>query len=154
MANDTERAVPMGQARELVERWWSLFEAGRIEESAQLGVPDVEVWQPGGVKITGRAALVEMLTAFYDGFPSITHEIVDCVEAGDKVAVELRITNVHSGIFRTPLGDIPPTGRTIVIESVDMVTVRNGKIISWHTYFDQMSFLGQLGLLPEPSEVS
>jgi steroid delta-isomerase-like uncharacterized protein len=144
----------MGQARALVEQWWSLFEAGRIEESAQLGVPDVEVWQPGGVKITGRAALIEMLSAFYEGFPDVRHEIVDCVEAGDKIAVELTISQTHTGTFRTPMGNIPATGRTVVIESVDVVNVKDGKIASWHTYFDQMAFLAQLGLLPEPAAVS
>jgi hypothetical protein len=32
-----------------------------------------------------------------------------------------------------------------------VVRIRDGLLASWHTYYDQMAFLGQLGLLPEPA---
>jgi ketosteroid isomerase-like protein len=65
----------------------------------------------------------------------------------------LTFTGTHTGTFRTAQGDIPATGRPVVIESVDVITLRDGKIASWHTYFDQMAFLAQLGLPPEPATV-
>jgi predicted ester cyclase len=140
----------MGQAREVVERWWSFFEAGCLDETAQVCHPDVEVMLPGGMRLHGPAEVSATLGAFRDGFPDIRHEILDAVEAGEKIAVELKVTGTHTGVFRTPQGDVPPTGRSVVWESVDVITLRDGLIVSWHTYFDQMAFLAQLGVLPEP----
>jgi hypothetical protein len=79
----------MGRARAVVERWWSLCEAGRLDETAQRCQPDVEVTMPGG--------------------------------------------------------------GTVVRESVDTATIRDGRIAPWRTSFDQMAFLAQFGPLPEPA---
>ncbi|HKG27378.1 MAG TPA: ester cyclase, partial [Thermomicrobiales bacterium] len=88
-----------------------------------------------------------------EAFPNIRHQFLDSIESGDKVAVELEVTGTHIGTFRTPQGDVPATGRSVVWDSTDFVTLRDGKIASWHTYFDQMAFLAQLGLLPEPAAI-
>ncbi|MEA2511592.1 MAG: hypothetical protein QOJ59_1079 [Thermomicrobiales bacterium] len=141
----------MGQARDAIDQWWSLFAADRLANTAAICQPDIDVMLPGGMRLRGMAEVVPVLHAFCDAFPNIRHDIVDTVEAGDKIAVELAVKGTHSGTFRTPQGDIPATGRTIVWDSVDVVTIRDGKIASWHTYFDQMAFLAQLGLLPEPA---
>jgi len=140
----------MGQARTLVDQWWTSFEADRLDDAARLCQPDVETTLPGGMRLHGTETLTAVLATFREAFPDIRHEIVDTVEAGDKIAVELKVSGTHTGPFRTPQGDVPPTGRPVVWESVDVVTVRDGKIASWHTYFDQMAFLAQLGLVPEP----
>lgn len=141
----------MGQARDVVERWWSLFEAGSLDDTAPLRQPDVDVTMPGGMHLHAPAEVTAVLGAFREAFPDNRHESLDVVEAGDKIAVELKVTGTHTGAFRTPQGDIPPTGRTVVWEAVDVVTVRAGTIASWHTYVGQMAFLPQLGLLPEPA---
>jgi steroid delta-isomerase-like uncharacterized protein len=141
----------MGQAKDMVQQWWSLFEAGRLDETAQTCQPDVEVRLPGGMHQHGPAEVIAALGAFRDAFPDIRHEIRDSVESGNKIAVELVVTATHTGTFRTPQGDISATGRSVVWESTDFVTLRDGEIASWHTYFDQMAFLAQLGLLPEPA---
>jgi hypothetical protein len=42
---------------------------------------------------------------------------------------------------------IEPTGKTVVIESVEIVAIDGrGKVKTWRTYFDQASFLAQLGV--------
>jgi steroid delta-isomerase-like uncharacterized protein len=141
----------MGTRCDLVVQWWALFEAGRLDEAAQAGQPDVDVMMPGMPRFRGRAELIAMLTVFREAFPDAHHTLIDAVEQGDKVAVEVRVTATHTGTLRTPQGDVPPSGRTVVWESVDFVTFRDGKIASWHAYFDQMAFAAQLGLLPEPA---
>jgi steroid delta-isomerase-like uncharacterized protein len=143
----------MGQARDVVEQWWSLFETDRLADTAAICQPDVDVLLPGGNRQHGPGEVVAALRPFREAFPDIRHQILDVVESGNKIAVELTVTGIHTGTFRTPQGDVPPTGRTIVWEAVDIVTLRDGKIASWHTYFDQLAFLAQLGLLPEPATV-
>ena len=143
----------MGQARHIVEQWWSQFEADRLEDTAEICQSDVEVILPGVEGLRGPAEAIATLQAFREAFPDIQHQFLDSVESSDKVAVELRVTGTHTGTFRTPQGDVPATGRSVVWNSTDFVTLRDGKIASWHAYFDQMAFLAQLGLLPEPAAI-
>lgn len=141
----------MGQALEVVERWWKAVEAGDFDSTDALTTPDCEITMPGMGRIDRDTMRTQVLPAYKSGFPDMHHETVDAVEAGDRVAVRLRVTMTHTGPFVTPQGEVPPTGRTVVLDSADVVTVVDGRISSWHTYFDQMSMLGQLGLLPAPA---
>ena len=49
-----------------------------------------------------------------------------------------------------PTGEtIRATGKRVRVRSCDVITVESGVITSHRFYFDQMEFLGQLGLVPE-----
>jgi hypothetical protein len=43
----------------------------------------------------------------------------------------------------------PATGAELLFESVDLVRIRDGKILSWHVYCDSVPVLRSLGLMPE-----
>jgi predicted ester cyclase len=103
---------------------------------------------PGGLRIHGPAQMRPLLEAYQQAFPDIRSEIMTTVETPDAIALELRISGTHTGPMQTPGGSIPPTGKSVVWESVDIVRVSDGKITSWHAYFDQVAFLTQLGLMP------
>jgi hypothetical protein len=45
-------------------------------------------------------------------------------------------------------GELPPTGNTIVIASTDVVTVKDGKIATWHAYYDPTPMYVGIGLVP------
>lgn len=49
--------------------------------------------------------------------------------------------------------ELPATGRRQRLRSCDVARVRAGRILRHDFYFDQMDFLGQLGLLPEQQQV-
>jgi hypothetical protein len=38
----------------------------------------------------------------------------------------------------------------VVLESCDVARFRDGLIVSFHSYFDQLAMMAQLGLLPVP----
>jgi predicted ester cyclase len=44
---------------------------------------------------------------------------------------------------------VPATGKAVRVRICDIATVQNRVITNHRFYFDQMDFLGQLGLLPE-----
>ena len=67
------------------------------------------------------------LEAYKGGFPDLRHEIVSAVETPDSIAVELRITMTHTGVFATPMGELPPTGNTVVLEACDVVLLANAQ---------------------------
>jgi len=48
----------------------------------------------------------------------------------------------------TPFGELAATGKRVRWESVEIVRVRDGKIASWRSYFDQLEALTALGVAP------
>lgn len=137
----------MGTARETIDKWWALFEEGRFDDLPTLVADDAEVVMPGGMRFRGPVELRPMLETYRTGFPDVHHETVAVVETGDSIAIELRIVMTHTGVFATPMGDLPPTGRAVTLDACDVVRVGpDGKVISWHSYFDQASLMDQLGI--------
>lgn len=141
----------METAKAIVDRLWSALEAKDLVGIRELCLDSTETAMPGGVRTIGPDQLVSLLHMYNVAFPDLRHEIVNYVEAGNKIAVELRTIATHTGPMQTPNGTIPPTGKSVVWESVDMITISGDKIASWHAYFDQLAFLMQLGLAPAPA---
>jgi len=139
----------MTRVADVVDEWWKTFEQGDFDALMRLVAPDAEIVMPGGARFRGPAALRPVLEAYYNGFPELRHEIVNAVESDTAIAIELKITMPHTGVFVTPAGEIPPTGKVVVLDACDVVRVdSSGTIASWHSYFDQASMMAQLGLVP------
>jgi steroid delta-isomerase-like uncharacterized protein len=137
-------------AREIVDRVWEAMESNDFDAFEQLADPDV-VMRYGGMTLNGPAELRAFVEQYKAAFPDLHHELVDYVEAGDTVALELLVRGTHTGPLQTPQGEIPATGRPVVFESCDYVKVLDGKVASWHVYNDQLAFLVQLGLAADPA---
>ncbi len=142
----------MGQARDLAARWFALFDAGDVEGATALAADDCEVTMPGTGTMDRQTfagvVLPMWLRAFGEGR---RHEILDVVEEGDVAVVRVRFSGTNTGPMATPQGEIPATGRHVSFENCAVVTAAGGRITSWHSYFDQMSMLTQLGIVPEPA---
>jgi hypothetical protein len=70
-------------------------------------------------------------------------------DAGNVAIDEGYLVGTHTGPLPTPSGEtIPATGKQINVRSCDVATVEAGVVTQHRFYFDQMEFLGQLGLLP------
>ena len=52
----------------------------------------------------------------------------------------------HDGVLHTPNGDVAPTGRAIELRWAAVYATDGDTLKSEHLFFDQMDFLGQLGL--------
>jgi len=59
------------------------------------------------------------------GFPDISVEILDQVAEGDLVTTRKAIHATHSGDFM----GIPPTGKKVIINVIDMIRLRQGKYV-------------------------
>jgi ketosteroid isomerase-like protein len=138
----------MSDAKQLTDRFWALFEEGKLTELAEIMDPDVHFKMPG-YDTRGRAPLLQMLEAYKRAFPDLKHQPHHWVENGDTYAVELTATGTHTGPMQTPQGTIPPTGNKVSFDSCDYIRVARGRIVSWHVYHDSVPFLTAMGLLPK-----
>ena len=78
-----------------------------------------------------------------------TYTVDDVIAEGDRLVVRWTNAGSHSGEF---LG-IPATGRPFEFAGIDIYRIENDRMAEhWHVV-DQLSMLGQLGLLPQPTAV-
>jgi predicted ester cyclase len=63
-------------------------------------------------------------------FPDATYTVASFVEQGDTFADEWTFAGTHTGPFSLPDGSqAPPTSKRVEIKGVELVQVRDGKIV-------------------------
>ena len=94
--------------------------------------------------MTDREGSKQYLGGFLNGFPDCQFEIDDMIAEGDQVVTKKTFTGTHEGDF----ADIPPTGKRVTLQFVDIMRVRDGRIVEHWLSMDQLSFMQQLGVIP------
>jgi predicted ester cyclase/quinol monooxygenase YgiN len=142
-------SVREGDTRSLIERDIELWNARDREGWIALGdLHRLELLAPGGVRLLGREAADTIWTTWHEAFPD-NRLAITTIHADDRGGVhEGRFTGTHTGTLRSPAGDIAPTNRTVDARFCAVYEFDEGKITSFHLYFDQMEMLTQLGLAP------
>lgn len=141
----------MGEAREVMDRLTAAaFETKDFSAAAECYADDAVAVTPDQGEITGREAITDYLRELADPFPDLRYEYEAKHESGYVAIDEWYTTGTNSEPLPMPTGEtIPATGKQIRVRGCDVATVEGGLITSHRIYFDQMEFLGQLGLLPE-----
>jgi predicted ester cyclase len=84
------------------------------------------------------------LGAFLNAFPDCHFTVDDMIAEGDQVVTKKTFTGTHEAEF---VG-IPPTGKRVTLQFVDIMRVRDGRIVEHWLIMDQLSFMQQLGVIP------
>ena len=84
------------------------------------------------------------LGAFLNAFPDCHFIVDDMIAEGDQVVTKKTFTGTHEGDF----AGIPPTGKRVTLQFVDIMRVRDGRIVEHWLSMDQLSFMQQLGVIP------
>ncbi len=104
------------------------------------------LWRvPNGV-ISGRDAVVAYFREIFEGLPDVRLELVAIAERGDDVFAQWHLTGRQTGWFNS----IAPTGKSVAIDGIDHLVVRDGKIVSNTVVFDQLTVARQIGTMPPP----
>ncbi|HET8557898.1 MAG TPA: ester cyclase [Gaiellaceae bacterium] len=135
--------------RALLERYVELYNAGDVEACMELYAEDAVQWMHDGL-FAGVDAIQERLARDLTAFPDAKYVVESFVEDGDTFADEWTFTGTNTGPFRLPDGsEVPATGRPVEIKGMELVEVRDGKIVVDNLYYDFMAAVSQLGLVPE-----
>jgi ketosteroid isomerase-like protein len=114
-------------------------------------------WLVPGAELRGKEQLRQWITPFWQGFSSFRHDLERTVaESDDVVFGEGTWTGTNDGTIPMPEGELPATGRTVSFRFAlaGTRTADGEQIGSVHLYFDQLEFLGQLGVLPEGGTIA
>ena len=127
--------------------------AGDLDGVMELYAEEATQIMPEGL-FEGRSAIRERLARDLVACPDIAWTVLSFVEQGDTFADEWTFVATHTGPFQLPDGsELPPTGRRVELRGMELVEVRDGKIVVDNLYYDNMAVLAQLGLVPEGATV-
>jgi ketosteroid isomerase-like protein len=137
----------MKQPAELVEQVRRAFETGDADALGALVTPDAEIRNPF-TTVHGAEGFAELARGFAAAFSERRIEVVDVVGSGTAAVAEIRVRARHTGAMSLPDGEAPPTGNEIGFEEAGVLRIRDGRIASWHSYYDAIALARQLGMVP------
>ncbi|MBP1703974.1 MAG: ester cyclase [Chloroflexi bacterium] len=127
-----------------------------VEEMQNQHNPDLidEMFSPDFVDYSGRAnpptreGVRPFFAYLFNAFPDLRFEIQQQLAEGDRVMTYKVFYGTHLGDFM----GIPPTGKQVVFDNIDIFTVKDGKLAAHWTVGDHLSLMQQLGVIPAPTE--
>lgn len=140
------------EAKAVIERGLKAFNAHDMEALARDSAPDIEATAPGDIKLKGPQALKEYNQNFVNAFPDARIEAKNIFTQGNHVTVEGVFSGTHNGTLKTPMGDIPATGRKVKGEFIQVFDVDRGLVKRDSLMYDQVQLMTQLGLAPTPPQ--
>jgi steroid delta-isomerase-like uncharacterized protein len=135
--------------RNLLERYVELYNAGDLDGVMDLYAEDAVQLMPDDT-FQGRSVIGERLAQELTAFADVHHRFISFVEQGDAFADEWIFVGTHTGPLVLPDGtELPPTGKRVEVRGMELVEVRDGKIVVDNVYYDNVAVAAQLGLLPQ-----
>jgi predicted ester cyclase len=133
----------MSANKDVIQRMFN-----EIINEGQLDLVD-ELFDPGFTSETPQGALdrdgfKQYVVDWRQGFPDIHCEVDELIEEGDRVAWSVRATRTHTGHFM----GIPPTGRTVDFDSLNIGEFRNGRAYRHKVSMNETKMMTQLGVAP------
>jgi ketosteroid isomerase-like protein len=137
--------------REAFQRGTDTFNAHDLAGFAAVLADDVVFAGPGGVRGEGKDACVAFFGGWLSAFSDARVEVHELHVAGDVAVEDGTFTGTHDGVLRGQGSDIPPTGRAVRIDYLQVLRFRDGKHVSFTLVFDRLQLLEQLALVPAPA---
>ena len=148
-----KEVMEMTNAREISNRFTEAIGAHDANAIGALFAEDAVFSEPAGT-FEGRDAIVQYWQRFFEAFPDLSVRDELKADTPDSAVNEWSATGTNAGSMETPEGTIPATGRRVTIRGCDIVTVQEGRIQAHRAYYDQLSLMEQLGLVPEGAATS
>jgi steroid delta-isomerase-like uncharacterized protein len=139
----------MSDLLSMVHAHYDALNAGDLEAAGAYFADDVETITPGGT-LRGKEAFTALGEGFLKAVPDMRHEIVRTFEDGDTIVVEGVYSGTQTGPLESPQGTLPPSGNAFAFPYVDVLQTKDGKCVSHRVYWDNVTFLAQIGAIPAP----
>jgi glyoxylase-like metal-dependent hydrolase (beta-lactamase superfamily II)/predicted ester cyclase len=136
----------MSEAETVARRYFEAINAHDLDAA-------VAMWAVGGREhVRGQvdAAAPEGVRGFIGdllgAMPDLSFEIVSTTTEGDRCGVQWRLTGTFAG--PGTFNGLDPTGHPLVLEGLDLLTVRDGLVQSNDAFVDTMAVPRQIGMMP------
>jgi predicted ester cyclase len=120
------------------------FNKGNLAVVDEIVSPDAKEHQRGNHD--GADGTKEVINTLRKWFPDFSMRAEDVVASGDEVWVRFSATGTNLGsVMRRP-----PTGKRMNIDVIDIVRIKDGKIVEHWGVPDQLGMMLQTGLFLSP----
>lgn len=144
----------MQRYRKVLDRYVELYNAGDLDGVMALYAEDATQRMPDGT-FEGRGKIRDRLAQELHAFSDLAHRVVSYVEGGDAFADEWVFVGTHTGPVILPDGtEVPATGKRIEVPGMELVVMRDGRIVANNLYYDNLAVAVQLGLLPQATPIT
>jgi steroid delta-isomerase-like uncharacterized protein len=137
----------MSKIQDMLQTHFDAVNSGVLDAAVAVFDADVETQTPNGT-MKGIDEFRSLGEVFKRAAPDNRMRAVRMFEVGDTIIVEGIYSGTQTGPLETPNGTVAASGHAFSFPYVDVLTERNGKFVSHHIYWDNVTFLGQIGALP------
>jgi steroid delta-isomerase-like uncharacterized protein len=131
--------------RQFMARFVAFINTADPQLAAELVSPNAVFHVPGRAEpVRGPQGYLEVIWMMRSGFPDIQWTLEETVIEGDVIAARFTMRGTHRGGF---LG-VPPTGKAIAVQALNIYRLSSGKIDSEVGQPDLLGLMQQTGGLP------
>ncbi len=135
----------MHEAERIVHELSAMWNSKDVDRIERLFAPDaVHEDTTSGAKLSGAPAIRELFSSTWKAIPDVHTDVTRVISQDEWAAWEWTMTATQTGDFP----NLPATGHSFSIVGVSVIQIRDGKVLSQRDYYDQASFLRQVGALP------
>lgn len=138
--------------KEIIRQAHASLQAGDVDGFKSLISPDYtrhcQAMPPGLQEINGTEQFFGFIEEFTKAVPVYTDSLSNMIAEGDMVAY----VSTMKGTMTGPMGKFPATGRSFTLENIVIQRLQHGKVVETWISWDNVAFLSQLGLMPEPPD--
>lgn len=129
----------------IVKKLYDLWNDRDLDGALDLATDDVEVRLVAlGQTLTGREGFRRFMERFAIASSDMKKDVTNQIASDEQVVSEFTLKGTHDGSLRAEAGEIPSTGRSIELEVVEVVSIRDGKVASITNYSDTSTLMRQL----------
>lgn len=139
----------------LAQAGWDEYYAKDLDRLMSRYTDDAEVMLPGAPPMKGKDAIAAVWQMYWAAFPDERPTSMRHIVDGTTVVTEFSSVGTHTGPLPMPTGEmLAPTGRTVTFRGAAVQDVDGELITRQVFYFDNLEFLTQLGVIPQPEGVA
>jgi predicted ester cyclase len=111
---------------------------------------DALISGPGvpGFTQRGREVIRAFDSGYWRAFPGARVTVLEALCDGEIVLTRNQFTGVHGGPLAGPMGEMPATGKVLDRDYATRLRIVDGRITEFRIFFDRLTVLEDLGLLP------
>ena len=103
-----------------------------------------------GRQLRGEAEIVPALKGWRRAMPDVKGTVTNAFASGSKAVLEVTWEGTQTGPMDGPGGTLPPSGKRQTTRAAWVFEFDGDKIKESRQYFDMMSFMQQIGAMPQP----
>jgi glyoxylase-like metal-dependent hydrolase (beta-lactamase superfamily II)/ketosteroid isomerase-like protein len=133
-------------ARQVAETYFAALARRDLDAIAGCWAPDGVDHFIGQARLEGPAAVRTFFAELFGAMPDLAIEVETIVAEGDRAAVRWNATGTFAG--ESSFQGIAPTGARVTQTGLDLLRVREGRIVHNDAFSDGLGLARQIGLLP------